>query len=88
LVNPWNPPGDATSEVVIESSGSIESPQPQTVHFDAVDQYTILVELFARAAPSGGPGPVPLEDSIRNMAVLDALHRSADAGRIEPVARV
>ena len=90
LVNPWNPPGDAPSEMVIEASGSIESPHPQTVHFDAVDQYAVLVELFARTARGGGgePGPVPLEDSIRNMAVLDALHRSAETGRIEPVARV
>jgi predicted dehydrogenase len=58
------------------------------VRFDAIDQYALLVELFARAARGGGPGPVPLEDSIRNMAVLDALHRSAKTGRMEPVERV
>jgi predicted dehydrogenase len=50
-----------------------------------VDQYTQLAEEFARAAQAGGPGPVPLEDSIRNMAVLDALRRSLDSGRAETV---
>ena len=85
LVNPWNPPGDQPSELVLEQSPDIEQPAPARIAFHAVDQYTILAELFARAAVSGGPGPVPLEDSIRNMAVLDALRRSADSGRAEPV---
>jgi predicted dehydrogenase len=87
LVNAWNPPGDAPSEIVIETSAALENPHPQTVHFDAVDQYAVLVELFARAARGGGTGPVPLEDTLKNMAVLDALHRSAQSGRIEPVER-
>ena len=40
-------------------------------------------QLFARAAATGGPAPIPLEDSIKNMAVLDALRRSAASGRWE-----
>jgi len=50
-----------------------------------VNQYTILAQLFARAAQTGGPAPIPLEDSIKNMAVLDALRRSAASGRWEGV---
>jgi predicted dehydrogenase len=52
-----------------------------------VDQYTVLAERFARAAQAGGPSPIPLEDSIKNMAVLDALQRSAASGRVELVER-
>jgi predicted dehydrogenase len=85
MVNPWNPPGNSPSEIVVNTSSSIEEPTPQRVSFDPVDQYTLLAEQFARAAAAGGSGPVPLEDSIKNMAVLDALQRSATSGRAESV---
>ena len=83
LVNPWNPPGNSPSEIVVNRGPSLEQPTPEPLSFDPVDQYTVLAEDFARAARSGGLGPVPLEDSIRNMAVLDALRRSAASGRCE-----
>ena len=87
MSNPWNPPGDQPSEMVLDTSGwSWRNPRPEHIGFDPVDQYTVLVELFARAALGGGTGPIPLEDSIRNMAVLDALRRSAESGRVETVA--
>jgi predicted dehydrogenase len=85
MINPWNPPGNSPSEIVVNTSSSIEEPAPRRVSFDPVDQYTLLAEQFARAAETSGPGPVPLEDSIKNMAVLDALQRSATSGRCEPV---
>jgi predicted dehydrogenase len=85
MLNPWNPPGNSPSEIVVNTSASIEHPTPQNLGFDPVDQYTVLAERFARAAETGGPGPVPLEDSIKNMAVLDALRRSATSGRAESV---
>ena len=83
----WNPPGDRPSELIIETSASLEEPTPERMTFDAVDQYTLLVELFAQAASSGGPAPIALEDSVKNMAVLDALARSAKSGRWESPAR-
>jgi predicted dehydrogenase len=85
MINPWNPPGNSPSEIVVNTSSSLEEPTPRPLSFDAVDQYTLLAEHFARAAKTGGPGPVPLEDSIKNMAVLDALQRSAASGRAELV---
>jgi predicted dehydrogenase len=50
-----------------------------------VNQYTLLAQLFARAALTGGPAPIPLEDSVKNLLVLDALRRSAASGRWEEV---
>jgi len=85
MINPWNPPGNSPSEIVVNTSSSLEEPTPRRVSFDSVDQYTLLAEHFARAAKTGGFGPVPLEDSIKNMAVLDALLRSAASGRAELV---
>jgi predicted dehydrogenase len=38
---------------------------------------------MARAIRGGGVAPVPLEDSVANMMVVDALVRSARTGRWE-----
>jgi predicted dehydrogenase len=85
MVNPWNPPHNLPSEMVFNTTPEIEKLEPSAIRFVPVNQYTILAERFARAAEAGGPGPVPLQDSIQNMAVLDALRRSIASGRAEPV---
>jgi len=81
----WNPPSDRPSSLILETSDRLEVTAAEHIDFDAVNQYTILAQLFARAAATGGPAPIPLEDSIKNMAVLDALRRAATSGRWESV---
>ena len=51
----------------------------------AVDHYRLMVEDFGDAVLAGGPVPLPPEDSINNMRVLDAIARSARSGRSETV---
>ena len=63
----------------------LETTAAERIEFPAVDQYTILAQLFARAAATRGPAPIPLEDSIKTMTVLDALRRSAASGCWEDV---
>jgi predicted dehydrogenase len=48
--------------------------------FPPSDQYTLQGDAFSRAILEKAPPPVPLEDSIRNMAVIDAVFRSAESG--------
>jgi predicted dehydrogenase len=48
-----------------------------------VDQFTLQADRFAEAIRGVGRVPVPLEDAVANMAVLDALFRSAETGRWE-----
>ena len=74
----WNPASDQPCALVLETSDRLEVTAAERIEFAPVNQYTILAQLFARAAATGGPAPIPLEDSIKNMAVLDALRRSAD----------
>ena len=50
-----------------------------------VDQYTVQGDLFSRAVRDGDEVPVPLESSIRNMAVIDAVVRAAESGNWEEV---
>ena len=49
----------------------------------ACDQYAIQGELFSRVIREGGEVPVTIEDAIRNMAVIEAVFRSAETGRWE-----
>ena len=81
----WNPASDQPCALVLETSDRLEVTAAERIEFAPVNQYTILAQLFARAAATGGPAPIPLEDSIKNMAVLDALRRSATSGRWETV---
>jgi predicted dehydrogenase len=85
LGHAWNPASDQPCALVLETSDRLEVTAAQTIEFAPVNQYTILAQLFARAAATGGPAPIPLEDSIKNMSVLDALRRSATSGRWENV---
>ena len=51
------------------------------------DQYTLQGDAFSRAIRDGTPPPVSLEDSVRNMAVIDAVFRAAESGRWEAVGK-
>lgn len=41
----------------------------------------IQVERFCDAIRTGAPQAVPLEDSVKNMRVIDALFRSIESGQ-------
>ena len=51
--------------------------------FPTCDQYTIQGDAFSRAVREGTPVPVPLADAIKNMAVIEAVFRSAESGAWE-----
>ena len=40
-------------------------------------------DAFSKAVLENKEVPVPLEDAIKNMAVIEAIFRSADSGRWE-----
>ena len=54
-----------------------------TESFPASDQYTIQGDAFSRAVRGEGEVPMPIEDSIKNMAVIEALFRSGESGKWE-----
>jgi len=47
----------------------------------ACDQYTVQGDRFSQAILERTPPPVPLEDSVRNMRVIDAVFRAAETGQ-------
>jgi predicted dehydrogenase len=69
---PFNAPPDRPSRIFIDDGKEIRTEQ-----FEACDQYTIQGDLFSKAILEGGEVPTPLEDSLGNMAVIEALFASA-----------
>jgi predicted dehydrogenase len=69
-----------TTEVQELRSGKVRLAKPFTAHRDPEDPYQLMVEEFSAAALGGLPAPLPLEDSIANLRVVDGVRRSLDSG--------
>ncbi len=80
---PYNATPGGTSRIFIDDGRDLTGGGRVVEEFTACDQYTIQGDLFSRAIREGGAPPVPLEDAIRNMAVIDAIFRSAETGQWE-----
>jgi len=80
---PFNAPPDRPTRLWLDDGSSLFGAGIRTEEFPVCDQYTIQGELFSAAIQNNTPVPVPLEDAIQNMAVIDALFRSAKTGNWE-----
>jgi predicted dehydrogenase len=76
---PFNAPGDHRSRVFVDDGADLRGKSIETLEFDAANQYTLQGDRFNDAVRGRGVVPVSLEDAIQNMAVLDALFRSAES---------
>jgi predicted dehydrogenase len=85
---PFNAIPGGTSRIFIDDGRDFVGGGRLTEEVAACDQYTIQGDLFSRAIVEGGPPPVPLEDAVRNMAVIDAVFRSAETGKWESPAEL
>jgi predicted dehydrogenase len=82
---PFNAPPDRPCRIFRDDGSALGGGSVQTEVFDPVNQYTLQGDLFAAAIRNATPLPFPLEDSVKNMKVLDAVFRAARSGRFEPV---
>jgi predicted dehydrogenase len=82
---PFNPPPDRATRILVDDGRDLVGGGIESETFEPVDQYTLQGDRFGEAVRGRGAVPVPLEDAIANMAVLDALFRAADTGRWERV---
>ena len=80
---PFNAPPDAAARVYVDGGGDLTGRGRETIELPIVDQYTLQGDRFSEAIRGIGDVPVPLEDAIGNMAVIDALFRSAESRRWE-----
>jgi predicted dehydrogenase len=82
---PFNAPPDRPCRLSVDNGADVFGSGMRTEQFAICDQYTIQGDLFSRAVREGGEPPTPLEDSIRNMAVIEALYQSARENAWAPV---
>jgi predicted dehydrogenase len=78
---PFNAPNDRPCRIFIDDGRDVFGSGIVTESFPTCDQYTIQGDVFSRAVRGDGEVPVSLEDAICNMAVLEAVFRSAETGR-------
>ena len=80
---PFNAPNDRPCRIVIDDGRDVFGTGITTETFPTCDQYTIQGDVFSRAIRGEGEVPVSIEDAIQNMAVIEAVLRSAQTGRWE-----
>lgn len=79
-----NPANDQPSRILIDDNAG--DPTGAGIVAETIptcDHFTIQGDLFSQAIREGGDVAVPLEDSVWNMRVIDAIFRSAQSGRWE-----
>jgi predicted dehydrogenase len=77
---PFNAPPDRSCRIVVDPGTDVFGTGSERIELPICDQYTLQGDAFSRAVLDGTPEPYPLEESIGNMRVLDALARSAAIG--------
>ena len=83
---PFNALPDRPSRIFVDDGSDVAGGGIETIPLPVVNQYTVQADLFSRAILDRAPAPYPLEDSIRNMLVIDAVFRSAESGTWEALA--
>jgi predicted dehydrogenase len=81
---PFNAPNDRPCRLLIYDAGDkLGAAVAEIVEIPTCDQYGIMADAFAACVLDGAPQPVPLEDSLANMRVIDAVFRAAERGTWE-----
>jgi predicted dehydrogenase len=73
---PFNAPNDRPTQILVDD---------ETIEIPVCDQYEIQGTLFSQALREHKDQPIPLEDAINNMTVIDAVFRSASTGKWEEI---
>jgi predicted dehydrogenase len=77
---PFNAPADRPCRIVIDTGADLFGSGIRVEEIPICDQYTIQGDEFSRAIQENTGVPVPLENAIANMAVIEAVFRSGESG--------
>ena len=80
---PFNAPQGSTTRLLIDDGADVTGSGIRVETIPECDQYAEQGDAFARAVLENADLPVPLEDAIENMAVIDAVFRSAQTEQWE-----
>ncbi|PYT11100.1 MAG: NAD-binding protein [Acidobacteria bacterium] len=82
---PFNAPPDRPTRLFVDDGSSLFGARICVDELPVCDQYTVQGDLFSKAILDDGPVPTPLEDAVKNMAVIEAIFWSARSGLWEYV---
>jgi predicted dehydrogenase len=85
---PFNAAINRIARIHIDDGRDLDGGGQVTEEIPPCDQYTLQGDWFSRAIREGGEVPVPLEDALQNMAVIDAVFRSGETGKWEQPAEL
>jgi len=82
---PVNAPPDRACRILIDDGSDLFGAGIEIVELEICDQYTLQGDRFSRSIRETGnqEAVMSLEESIKNMAVIDAIFRSGKSGRWE-----
>ena len=83
VIIPFNIPTDRPTPILIDDGTDLFGKGSSIIELPAANQYTIQGDLFSQAIRENGAPAVALEDSVKNMAVIDAVFRSAESQQWE-----
>lgn len=80
---PFNAPNDRPCRLWLDNDGDLRGGGIETIEIDTCDQYRIQGDEFSRAVLDDTNVPYPLEMSLQNMRLIEAVFRSTETGRWE-----
>ena len=80
---PFNAPNERATRIFVDDGRDVFGGGVRIETIPVCDQYTLQGDAFSKAIREGGEVPVPLEDAIANMAVIEAVFRAGESGRWE-----
>jgi predicted dehydrogenase len=80
---PFNIPTDIPTQIFINDGTDLFGSNIETIEIPAANQYTIQGDLFSQAIRENAAQPIPLNDSVKNMSVIEAVFRSAESKKWE-----
>ena len=82
---PFNAPADRACRIFVDDGAKLGGASAECIELPVTDQYTVQADTFSEAVRGVGRVPVSLETAVGNMAVIDALFRSASSRAWERV---
>jgi predicted dehydrogenase len=70
---PFNAPPDRACRIFLDDGAALNGASRRVIEFPVCDQYTLQGDAFSHAIRAGARQALPLEDSVANMEVLDAV---------------
>ena len=82
---PFNAPASEPTRILCDDGSDLSGRKIEAILIPVCNQYTIQGDRFSQSIRENTEQPIPLADAVKNMAVIDAVFRSATSGQWEEI---